>query len=83
MRLLCIKEGDWHGRLTGIPCPFPSPKYGEQVTAIGETDSGLAYLLAEYVYGKMGFTKRNFIPLSNIDEIEYADKVLEEMFQTV
>lgn len=55
------------------------PKYGEVCTVIGEKGPAYpSYILQEYP-DEHGYTKNNFIPLSDIDETEMKrDKILTE-----
>lgn len=71
MRVICIHNGYIKTEDTGLILNAPELKEGEAYTVISDTPKGLAYILAEIKSKKaMGYSKRRFIPLSEIDEME-------------
>lgn len=73
MKVMCIKDGQWRGKLTGDPAE--GPKYGEVVTVVDEvtTSDKDVYILQEYPDAR-GYAKKRFIPLSDIDETELVSE---------
>lgn len=75
---MCISNENYHGLTTEN---IPSPEIGDIVTVIGEgIFCGVVdcYKLLEYtcpspIY-EWGFDKRNFAPLSDIDETELVNE---------
>jgi hypothetical protein len=71
MRVYCITN-NWR-KASGFAIDFAMPKYGDTCEVVGETDDGVAYVLAEYPHPGQpvnGWHKRGFIPLSSISETE-------------
>jgi len=71
MKMMCIKEGQWVRATDYKPADGPNPQYGDIVTVIDQRIiTGLeVVILAEY-YSLMGYLRKWFIPLSDIDETE-------------
>lgn len=83
MKVLCLYEGKyWTSKNSGRQ--EIGPEYNEICTVSEEGDD--YYCLEEYPITSTGiaaFNKKWFIPLSDKDETEYADEVLESIFQPV
>lgn len=65
MKVMCIKQGEWNMVKRGLMAPHTHPKYGEICTVVYEDHD--SYLLEEH---DAYYTKRWFIPCSDIEETE-------------
>jgi hypothetical protein len=76
MKVICLTHEDFTG---GIGEDGPKPDIGEICTVIGEMNVNFdCYILAEYPHPNpnwhRGYDKRNFSPLSGIDETELVNE---------
>lgn len=79
MRVLCIDGDEWISRKTGKA--HTGPKAGEECVVIGDwnfPDGSCGYLLENYP-AEAYYMKKFFIPLSDRDETEYAQGILEKI----
>lgn len=79
MRVLCIDGDEWVSRKTKKA--FIGPKTREECVVIGEwnfPDGTSGYLLENYP-AETYYMKKFFIPLSDKDETEYAEEIMEKI----
>lgn len=86
MKVLCISHENFSPHLPEIK-HIPCPEIGETVTVIAErtfSDGRDCYLLAEYKSPDpskiWGYDKRNFSPLTDLDETELVTEEFEEKY---
>lgn len=83
MRVLCIvdsswieKKKTWYGRMKWVDCK--GPNYGDICTVVGSyyDEGDLYYLILEWCpkHDHDGYIADEFIPLSEIDELELVNE---------
>lgn len=85
MKVMCISHQNYN---PGLSDPnLPKPEIGEVCTVIGEHmayDIVACYELEEYQHWcsliRIGYDKRNFAPLTGVDETELVTEEFEEKY---